>query len=161
VALVRDAVTTPSGSVQFVPSTTPGTPATPPPVPAGTPDQGFDRPPKAVIKKNGLRSKKAKSRRATGFAKDDHQVVRVEVAIQTKSRGNICRQLKHNLKFSKRRHCGKPRVFFKATGTTRWHWKLKRRLPPGYYVLYARAVDNAGQQQVDYPTRARRPFRIR
>src|SRR4051794_38253020 len=161
VALVRDAVSTPSGSVQFVPSTTPGTPAVPPPVPAGTPGQPVDAPPKAVIKKNGLRSKKSKSRRATGLAKDDHQVVRVEVAIQTKSRGNICRQLKHNLKFSKRRHCGKPRVFFKASGTTKWSWKLGRRLPPGYYVMYARAIDNAGQQQVDYPTRARRPFRIR
>jgi hypothetical protein len=161
VALVRDAVTTPSGSVQFVPSTAPGTPTNPPPVPPGTPGQLLDAPPKAVIKKNGLRSKKAKSRRATGLAKDDHQVVRVEVAIQTKSRGNICRQLKHNLKFSKRRHCGKPRVFFKASGTTKWRWKLKRKLPPGYYVLYARAVDNAGQQQVDYPTRARRPFRIK
>src|SRR3954447_23292145 len=161
VSLIRDAVTTPSGNVEFVPSTTPGTPATPPPVPPGTAGQKFDRPPKAVIKKNGLRSKKAKSRRATGLAKDDHQVVRVKVAIQTKSRGNICRQLKHNLKFSKRRHCGKPRVFFKAKGTTKWSWKLGRRLPPGYYVLYARAVDNAGQQQVDYPPRARRPFRIR
>jgi hypothetical protein len=161
VALVRDAVSTPSGSVQFVPSTTPGTPATPPPVPAGAPGQVLDHPPKAVIKKNGLRSRKAKARRATGLAKDDHQVVRVEVAIQTKSRGNICRQLKHNLKFSKRRHCGKPRVFFVAKGTTKWSWKLGRRLPPGYYVLYARAIDNAGQQQVDYPTRARRPFRIK
>src|SRR4051794_21559075 len=161
VALIRDAVTTPPGSVQFVPPTTPGTPATPPGVPAGTPGQVLDRPPKAVIKKNGLRSRRAKSRRATGLAKDDHQVVRVEVAIQTKSRGNICRQLKHNLKFSKRRHCGKPRVFFKASGTTKWSWKLGRRLPPGYYVMYARAIDNAGQQQVDYPTRARRPFRIR
>jgi hypothetical protein len=160
VALVRDAVSTPSGSVQYVPSSTPGTPATPPPIPAGTPRER-DNPPKAVIKKNGLRSRKAKSRRATGLAKDDHQVVRVEVAIQTKSRGNICRQLKHDLNFSKRRHCGKPRVFFRAKGTTHWSWKLGRRLPPGYYVLYARAIDNAGQQQVDYPTRARRPFRIR
>jgi hypothetical protein len=52
-------------------------------------------------------------------------------------------------------------VFFKATGTTRWTWRLKKRLPPGYYVLYARATDNTGQQQVDYPTRARRPFRIK
>src|SRR3954462_8859195 len=72
VSLIRDAVSTPSGSVQFVPSTTPGTPATPPPIPPGTPGQVLDRPPKAVIKKNGLRSRKAKSRRATGLAKDDH-----------------------------------------------------------------------------------------
>jgi hypothetical protein len=160
VALVRDAVSTPSGSVQYVPPLTPGTPTTPPPVPSGAPSVR-DEPPKAWIKKNGLRSRKAKSRRATGIAKDDHQVVRVEVAIQTKTRGNICRQLKHNLQFSKRHHCGKPRIFFRANGTTHWSWKLARRLPRGYYVLYARAIDNAGQQQVDYPTRARRPFRIR
>jgi hypothetical protein len=161
VSLIRDAVSTPAGSVQFVTPLVAGVPATPPPVPAGSPGQTIDHPPKAVIKKNGLRSRKAKGRRATGLAKDDHQVVRVEVAIQTKSRGNICRQLQHNLRFSSGRHCGKPRIFFAATGTTHWSWKLKRRLPHGYYVLYARAIDNAGQQQVDYPTRARRPFRVR
>ena len=43
----------------------------------------FDQPPKAVIKHNGLRSRTAKPRFATGLAKDDRQVVRVEVAVQT------------------------------------------------------------------------------
>ena len=159
VSLVRDAVSTPGGSVQFVPALTPGTPTTPPSVPAG--NRRPDQPPKAVIKHNGLASAKARPRYASGLAKDDHQVVRVEVAIQTKRAGNRCRQLQHNLRFSRERHCGKPRVFFKATGTTHWKWRLGKRLPRGYYVLYARATDNAGQQQVDFPTRARRPFRIR
>jgi hypothetical protein len=157
VSLIRDAISTPAGTVQFVPALTPGTPATPPRVPNRRPDQ----PPKAVIKHNGLRSKTAKPRFASGLAKDDHQVVRVDVAVQTKRAGNRCRQLQHNLSFSRERHCGKPRVFFKATGTTKWTWRLRKRLPPGYYVLYARATDNTGQQQVDYPTRARRPFRIK
>jgi hypothetical protein len=158
VSLVRDAISTPGGTVQFVPALTPGAPTTPPPVPAGG---KIDLPPKAVIKHNGLRSKTAKPRFASGFAKDDHQVVRVEVAIQTKSRGNICRQLLHSLTFSSGRHCGKPRVFFAAKGTTRWTWRLRKRLNPGYYVLYARATDNAGHQQVDFPVRARQPFRVR
>jgi hypothetical protein len=128
----------------------------------GKPGHGpFDLPPKAVIKHNGLRSARSKPRYATGLAKDDHQVVRVEVAVQTKRAGNRCRQLQHNLRFSRERHCGKPRVFFLTKGTTHWRWQLKRRLPPGYYVLYARATDNAGQQQVDFPTRARRAFRIK
>jgi hypothetical protein len=157
VALIRDAVSTPSGNVQFVPPLTPGAPATPPPVPNRRPDHR----PKAFIKHNGLRSAKTKQRYATGTAKDDHQVVRVEVALQTKRAGNRCRQLRHNLQFSPERRCGKPRVFFKATGTTHWIWRLKRRLPPGFYVLYARAIDNAGQQQVGYPSGARRSFRIR
>jgi hypothetical protein len=148
VSLIRDAISTPGGSVQFVPALTPGTPTTPPAVPAG---QRIDLAPKAVIKHNGLRSRKAKPRFASGLAKDDHQVVRVEVAIQTKSRGNICRQLLHSLSFSSGRHCGKPRVFFVAKGTTRWTWRLTKRLKPGYYVLYARATDNAGHQQVDFP----------
>ena len=159
VALVRDAITTPGGSVQFVPALTPGTPTTPPSVPSG--NRRPDQPPKAVIKHNGLASAKARPRYASGLAKDDHQVVRVEVAVQTKRAGNRCRQLQHDLRFSRERHCGKPRVFFRATGTIHWTWRLRKRLPRGYYVLYARAIDNAGQQQVDYPTRARRAFRIR
>jgi hypothetical protein len=137
VALIRDSIGTPAGGV------------------------AFDRAPKAEIKHNGLRSRTARGRYATGIAKDDHQVVRVEVAIQNKIRGNRCRQLNHNLRLSRARHCGKPRVFHLATGTTRWKWRLKRRLPPGRYVLYARATDNRGQQQVDFPTRARRSFRVR
>ena len=157
VALVRDAVSAPGGGVQFVDSSTPGTPATPPSVPGGT---GQDLPPQAVIKKNGLRSKGRKRRRATGTAKDDRQVTRVEVAVVRK-RGGRCRELQRSGRFGKSRRCRRPRSFLVAKGTTRWTFKLRRRLARGYYVVYARAIDNTGHQQLSFGTKSRRPFRVR
>jgi hypothetical protein len=160
VALVRDATSTPGGGVQFVPSLSPGTPATPPAVPAGTPGAS-DFPPQAVIKKNNLRAKKAKRRRAIGVAKDDHQVVRVEVAVIRKRRGR-CRELvSSGRRFSGWHKCRRPRSFLAAKGTTKWSYKLRPRLKPGYYVVYARAIDNSGRQQVSFGTKSRRPFRVR
>jgi hypothetical protein len=159
VALVRDAISTPGGGVQFVPSLTPGTPAVPPGVPAGA--GARDRPPVAVIKKNGLRSKKASKRRAVGSAKDDHQVTRVEIAVVRKRGGN-CRELRRGGKrFGGSHRCRRPRSFLVAKGTTKWSFKLRARLKKGYYVVYARAIDNAGKQQVSFGTKSRRPFRVR
>jgi hypothetical protein len=152
VSLVRDAVSAPGGGVQFV-----GSPA--PAVPAGT--QPKDSPPQAVIKKNGLRAKKAAQRRATGTAKDDHQVVRVEVAVVRKRRGN-CRELQPNgRRFGASHRCRRPRSFLLANGTTKWSFKLRGRLKKGYYVVYARAIDNSGRQQISFGTKSRRPFRVR
>jgi hypothetical protein len=158
VALVRDAVSTPGGGVQFVAPLTPGTPATPPATPGGA--DALDLPPQAVIKRNGLRSKRAKRRRATGTAKDDHQVVRVEVAVVRKRRGR-CRELQPSGRFGRWRRCRRPRAFLAAQGTTRWSYRLRRRLGPGYYVVYARAIDNSGRQQISFGTKSRRPFRVR
>jgi hypothetical protein len=158
VALVRDAVTTPGGRVQFVPSLTPGTPATPPGVPEGT--QPSDLPPQAVIKQNALSATAPRKRRATGIAKDDHQVVRVEVAVVRKRR-NRCRELGSSQHFSGWHRCRRPRSFLTAEGTTSWSLKLLPRLTKGYYVVYARAIDNSGQQQVSFGTKSRRAFRVR
>jgi hypothetical protein len=159
VALVRDAVSTPGGGVQFVPSGVAGTPATPPAVPAGSAPK--DIPPQAVIKKNGLRSKKASRRKAVGTAKDDHQVVRVEVALVRKRGGN-CRELKRSGRsFGGSHRCRRPRTFLVAKGTTKWSFKLRGRLKKGYYVVYARAIDNSGRQQISFGTKSRRPFRVR
>jgi hypothetical protein len=152
VALVRDAVSTPGGGVQFV-----GSPS--PPVPAGT--QPKDLPPQALIKKNGLRSKKAGKRRASGIAKDDHQVARVEVAVVRKRGGN-CRELQRGgRRFGGSHRCRRPHSFLVAKGTTKWGFRLRARLKRGYYVVYARAIDNAGHQQVSFGTKSRRPFRVR
>ena len=126
--------------------------------PTGSGEQ--DLPPQALIKKNGLRAKKPKRRRATGIAKDDHQVVRVEVGL-IKKRRNRCRELLASGKFSKARRCRRPRSFLLAKGTTKWSFKLRRRLKRGYYVVYARAIDNTGRQQISFGTKSRRPFRVR
>jgi hypothetical protein len=159
VALIRDATSTAGGGVEFVPSLIPGVPATPPAVPAGS-GQPEDLPPQAVIKKNGLRARKAKRRRATGIAHDDHQVVRVEVGV-VKKRRNRCRELLASGKFSKARRCRRPRSFLLAKGTTKWSFKLRTKLKRGYYVVYARAIDNSGRQQTSFGTKSRRPFRVR
>jgi hypothetical protein len=159
VALVRDAISTPGGGVQFVPSLIPGTPATPPGVPAGA--GAADKPPQAVIKRNGLRSKKASKRRAVGTAKDDHQVARVEVAVVRKRGGNCRELLRNGKRFGGSHRCRRPRSFLVAHGTTKWSFKLRARLKKGYYVVYARAIDNAGKQQVSFGTKSRRPFRVR
>ena len=37
-----------------------------------------------------------------------------------------------------------PTAFMKAKGTSRWVLRLSRRLPPGRYVIYARAVNRSG-----------------
>jgi hypothetical protein len=39
--------------------------------------------------------------------------------------------------------CATPR-WLRARGTTHWRYRFNRRLPKGRYVLYVRAVDNAG-----------------
>jgi uncharacterized delta-60 repeat protein len=42
-------------------------------------------------------------------------------------------------------HVGRcPQRWLKAQGTAKWAFKLKAQLPPGRYVVYARAVDGAG-----------------
>jgi hypothetical protein len=74
---------------------------------------------------------------------------------------NKCRELKANQKFQRYHRCRRPRSFLNASGTSKWTFKLRRALKPGYYVVYSRAIDNTGQRQVLFGTKSRRPFRVR
>jgi hypothetical protein len=58
--------------------------------------------------------------------------------------------------------CDKPR-WLKATGTRTWSYRLKRPLPPGSYVAYARAPTTAGASEHIFTARDRnrRAFRVR
>jgi hypothetical protein len=107
-----------------------------------------------------LRSKKASLRRVTGIATDDHEVKKVEVALVWK-RGGKCRELLSSGRFSHSRRCGRPRAFHAAKGTSSWSFKVRHRLKRGYYVVYSRATDDAGQTQLWFGTKSRRPFRVR
>jgi hypothetical protein len=49
----------------------------------------------------------------------------------------------HNLKLGKHNTCT-PTTFLKASGTTSWILKLKKRLPKGSYVAISEAIDGAG-----------------
>jgi len=61
---------------------------------------------------------------------------RVQVAVTRK--GARCKALTKGGKL-KRRACGRPR-WLAATGTSTWKLKLKRRLPPGRYMIRSRAI---------------------
>jgi hypothetical protein len=57
--------------------------------------------------------------------------------------------------------CSKP-TFLKAKGTKSWSFKLRRRLPPGRYILYARAVDASGNKETAFSAKRhnRQAFRV-
>lgn len=135
-------------------------PVLPPPPPPPPPVLPQDLAPQAVIKKNGLRARKASRRVVSGTATDDNKVVKVEIALVHKTGGN-CRELLASGRFSKKRRCRRPRSFITAKGTTRWSYKLRHRLKRGYYVVYSRATDDAGHKQFSFGTKSRRPFRVR
>lgn len=139
------------------PGPVPPTPEPPTPTP---PTPARDLAPRALIKRNGLRARRDSRRVVSGVATDDKKVVRVEVSVVSK-RGSVCRDMRKSRKFSRRHRCGKPRIFLRAKGTKKWSFKLANRLPPGYYVVYARATDSKGHVQKVYDTKNRRPFRVR
>ena len=73
----------------------------------------------------------------------------------------MCRDLLASGLLSSSHRCGRPRSFITAKGTTKWTFALSGKLGPGYYVLYARAIDNKGLKQTSFGTKSRRPFRVR
>ncbi|HEX6391007.1 MAG TPA: M14 family metallopeptidase [Solirubrobacteraceae bacterium] len=81
---------------------------------------------------------------------------RVEVAVGRRV-GKRCRFLRANGAFTRARSC-RSGTFLRANGTATWTLVVKRRLPTGRYVAWARAVAPGGKHE-----RERRPisFRIR
>lgn len=90
---------------------------------------------------------KVKSKKLKGFAgnaSDDKGVSKVQLAL-VNVKGKKCKEMKSTKgKFSKA-NCKAPKFFLTASGTDKWQLKLKKKLKKGSYVLYARAVDTAGQ----------------
>jgi len=123
-------------------------PATPPAAPA-------DAIP--TLKVAGLRStvSASKLRSIAGAAADDRGIARVQVAVVKPSGGAkvvAARKRCQVLASSGRLKAVRPIAgtcaatgFLTAKGTTKWSLKLKKRLPRGKYVVFARATDNAGQ----------------
>ncbi len=102
----------------------------------------------------------------TGTASDDVRVAKVEIALvhatagahaarrSTKHKPHPgCRQLSSRGTFlsstAKKGKCA-PTVWLKATGTAKWSYRLRKRLPAGSYTLYARATDNAGLREPSF-----------
>ena len=82
-------------------------------------------------------------------------VDRVTIAVARKHRGR-CRLLTPRRRLSHRTSCAHRR-WLPVRGTTRWSFRLPRRLPNGVYVIRTRAIDFAGNMQPP----SRRRIRLR
>jgi hypothetical protein len=120
--------------------------------------------------------KARKLKKFSGTASDpEGQLAAVEIAVVSTSGGakatakriKRCLNLQGNgrlkrKKAGKKGRCG-PAKFLRAKGTTKWTYKLKRKLRKGKYVVYARAVDKAGKKETKFSKadRNRVAFRLR
>jgi hypothetical protein len=113
--------------------------------------------------------KSAKLKKIHGTASDpDDGVAKVEIAVTGTTGGAHaaatprCLRLtsRGTLKVTKavRKRCTP--LFLKATGTTTWSFKLKKRLPKGRYTVYSRATDRAGQRQSGFNSSNRRLLKV-
>lgn len=127
--------------------------------PAKPPVPPLDKRPVATITANHLTAKKAKKRVVRGRASDDHGVGGVQVAIVRK-KGGRCASVKASGRFGKAGSCTKLPKFLTAAGAARWGFRLKRKLAPGNYVVYARAIDDQGQKQTSFGAASIDPFRV-
>ena len=76
---------------------------------------------------------------------------RVLVSV-VRNRHGHCRVLTAKLHLSHRTRCSRRR-WLRARGTSRWSFRLPRRLPKGAYIIRTRAIDFAGNAQ--HPRRHR------
>jgi uncharacterized delta-60 repeat protein len=116
----------------------------------------------------------SKLRRFSGTASDNVGLKKVEIALLRKvgkvraarAKGSCLwlRNSRAKFKRAKPRHgrCAKRR-WLRAHGTRAWVFKLRRRLPAGTYVLYARATDTSGNADTSFSARRhnRVTFRVR
>lgn len=136
--------------------------------------------PHARLKKLAKKLKRGKPRSFAGTASDaDGSVAKVQIAVARLVRGGArvaakrraprCLVMKNaRAKFKAvkpvgpkgRRAC--PQRWLTAKGTAKWKYKLKKALPPGRYVVYARAVDGEGLAETAFTRKAgnRYAFRV-
>lgn len=124
--------------------------------------------------------KKLKVGKLTGFSgaatdPDGNGVQSVQIALVKRARAGVkakasarsslrCFALSSKQRFKRVKAKGKqcPQVWLTANGTGKWSFKLKGVLPPGKYVVFARAVDGKGlaETQFSHKLRNRYGFRV-
>lgn len=111
----------------------------------GTAGTGVDARPAARLARVAKKIKAPKLKGFKGTAADDKAVKAVQLALVLQ-KGKKCSQLTAKGKFASAR-CGAPTSFVAASGTTKWTFKLKKKLAKGSYTVFARAIDSADQVQ--------------
>jgi hypothetical protein len=122
------------------------------PVPGATPGACMDH----TLPTSGFTHRAARRagrrRILRGVARDvGCGVDRMTISVKRKQ-GRRCRNLTPKRRLGRRTSCAHHR-WLSAKGTTRWSFRLPRRLPKGTYVVRTRAVDFAGN--VQHPRRRR------
>jgi hypothetical protein len=125
---------------------------TPPPGGTTPPPGGTQADPQSTIISPRGSVKARRLKRIRGTARD---AARVDVAV-IRIKGSKCLGLTRRGGFRLRtgpRRCS-PGAFFRANGTSRWSFRLKRRFPPGRYRIYSRATAADGSREAP-PARVR------
>jgi hypothetical protein len=131
--------------------TTPTTPSTPttPAAQNGTPEAKASKP-------------KGKIKGFSGTASDDSGVQKVEVGVITKPKSGKCKELTASGKLvNSKGNCNQPTTFLAAKGTSKWTFKLKKKLAKGNYILFVRAIDNAGATQAGFGPANKIAFKVK
>jgi hypothetical protein len=97
--------------------------------------------PRSRITRKSLRA----TRRGLQLAGTSVDAARVEVAVGRRV-GSRCRFVRRNGSFTQARRCTSG-VFMRASGKATWTLVIKRRLPAGRYIVWARGVDAAGKHE--------------
>lgn len=123
--------------------------------------------------------KKARVGKLTGFSgtaadPDGNGVQSVQIALLKRARGGVkakasagarlsCFALNSKLRFKRVKAKGKqcPQVWVTAKGTSKWSFKVKGVLPPGKYVVFARAVDGKGAAESSFSRKLRNRYGFR
>jgi hypothetical protein len=132
----------------------------PPPPPGPGPTPSANAAPKSVISSGAKSAKASKVKSFSGTASDtDGSVAKVEIAL-IRVKGDDCQTMTSSGTF-KPSECSPPKTFVAAKGTTKWSYKLKKKLKKAKYVLYSRAVDNAGLAESQWGSKNRKQFTVR
>lgn len=130
-----------------------------PAAPAAPSAPAPNKAPEAKISKLAKSSKASKVKSFKGTAADaDGKVAKVEIALV--KLGKSCKQMTSKGKFVAAKKC-QPTRFLRAKGTSKWSYKLRKRLSKGKYRLYARATDNTGARQAGFSPASKKSFTVR
>jgi len=135
-------------------------------IPISAPAAAANQPAHAKMK---LVPKQVKASKLKGFFgsagdPDGNGVQKVQIALVRKQRGVVkatasargrlrcfgLRSAKVRFKRVTAKGGQCPQIWLTAKGTSRWSFKLKGKLPPGNYVIYARAIDGKGLAETTF-----------
>jgi hypothetical protein len=106
--------------------------------------EAANTPPTVKISSPKKKAKSSSFKSISGTASDDSSVTKVEIAVLS-GKGSSCKSMTASGSFAKAK-CTAPK-FLAAKGTSKWSYKLKKKLKKGTYLVLVRATDDGGSTQ--------------